>query len=214
MKGRENFEERNEIPPLPFLLSCLPLSLSPSFLHSLPLSFPPSLLLSHPPPFPLSFPPSPPPFSLTLIPSLLPSLPPSSHTQGTFFYSARTLRLMQKYASNTFLPQIYVAVPDRNRILFCRIFQLHHRVQRAIALSFRLGRGSYVLHGRIRYSCGYIACMSPTFSRSSALQRVKLSDALKIRNRTIFNFYPGLPHILFYTSNKMLILKFDTSKVG
>ena len=143
MKGRENFEERNEIPPLPFLLSCLPLSLSPSFLPSLPSSFFPSLSSPlSPPPFPLSFPPSPPPFSLTLIPSLFPSLPPSSHTQGTFFHSARTLCLMQKYASNIYLPQIYVAVPDRNRIIFRRIFQPYHQVRCAIALSFRLGRGS------------------------------------------------------------------------
>ena len=38
--------------------------------------------------------------------------------------------------------------------------------------------------------------MSPTLSRSSALQRVKLGDALEIRDGIIFNFYPGLPHVL------------------
>ena len=38
--------------------------------------------------------------------------------------------------------------------------------------------------------------MSPTLSRSSALQRVKLCDALEIRNRIIFDFYPGLPHMV------------------
>ena len=33
------------------------------------------------------------------------------------------------------------------------------------------------------------------FSGSSALQHVKLSDALEIRNRIIFGFYPGRPHV-------------------
>ena len=77
-----------------------------------------------------------------------------------------------------------MAVPDRN-----------HRVRRAVALSFHLGRGSYALRGCIRYSCVYIVRMSPTLSGSSALQCVKLSDVLEIRNGIIFNFYLGLPHI-------------------
>ena len=37
--------------------------------------------------------------------------------------------------------------------------------------------------------------MSPTLSGSLALQCVKLSDALEIRNGIIFDFYPGLPHV-------------------
>ena len=60
-----------------------------------------------------------------------------------------------------------------------------------------LGWGSYVLRERIRYSCIYIACTSPTLSESSALQHVKLSDALEIRNRIIFDFYSGLPHVCY-----------------
>ena len=40
--------------------------------------------------------------------------------------------------------------------------------------------------------------MSPTLSRSSALQRVKFSDALEIRNGIIFDFYSGLPHIVLF----------------
>ena len=94
-------------------------------------------------------------------------------------------------------PFTYVAVPDRNRILVHRVFREHQQVQRATALSFRLGRGSYALSGRIRYSCVYIARMSPTISGSSALQYVKLGDALEIRNGIIFDFYSGLPHMAF-----------------
>ena len=58
-----------------------------------------------------------------------------------------------------------------------------------------LGTGLYALRGHIRYSYIYIACMSPTLSGSSVLQRVKLGDALEIRNGIIFDFYLGLPHI-------------------
>ena len=93
---------------------------------------------------------------------------------------------------------LFVAVPDRNRILVHRVFRPHQQVQRATALSFRLGRGSYALRGRTRYSCVYIARMSSTLSGSLALQRVKLGDALEIRNGIIFDFYSGLPHLYIY----------------
>ena len=88
-----------------------------------------------------------------------------------------------------------MAVPDRNRILFHHVFRAHHRVRRAMALSFRLGRSSYTLRRCIRYSCVYTARMSPTLSGSSALQRIKLSDALEIRNGIISDFYSRLPHM-------------------
>ena len=86
-------------------------------------------------------------------------------------------------------------IPDRNRILFHCVFRAHHRVRRAIALSFHLGRSSYALRRHIRYSCIYIVRMSPTLSGSSVLQRVKLGDALEICNGIIFDFYSGLPHV-------------------
>ena len=60
-----------------------------------------------------------------------------------------------------------VAVPNRNQILFRRIFQAHHRVWCAIALNFHWGRGSCALHKCIRYLCIYTSCMSPALSRSS-----------------------------------------------
>ena len=60
-----------------------------------------------------------------------------------------------------------VAVPKRNQILFCRIFQAHHRVWCAIALNFHWGRGSCALHRCIRYLCIYTSCMNPALSRSS-----------------------------------------------
>ena len=38
--------------------------------------------------------------------------------------------------------------------------------------------------------------MSPTRNGSSALQRFEHGNAFEIRNRIMFDFYPGLPHIL------------------
>ena len=74
--------------------------------------------------------------------------------------------------------------------------------------NFCSGRGSYVLRGCIRYSRIYIVRMSPAPSRNSALQRIKLGDALEIHDGIIFGFYSGLPHIYvvhfcLYTSSKI-----------
>ena len=34
-------------------------------------------------------------------------------------------------------------------------------------------------------------------------KRIKLGDALEIRDGIIFDFYPGLPHMLFYYSHNL-----------
>ena len=38
--------------------------------------------------------------------------------------------------------------------------------------------------------------MSPALDGSSALQRFERSNAIEIRNGIMFDFYPGLPHVL------------------
>ena len=38
--------------------------------------------------------------------------------------------------------------------------------------------------------------MNPTLNGSSEIQHFERSDTFKIRNKVIFVFYPGLPHIL------------------
>ena len=45
----------------------------------------------------------------------------------------------------------------------------------------------------------YTARTSTTLNQSSALQHLLCSNMIKIRNRIMFDFYPGLPHI--YNSN-------------
>ena len=39
------------------------------------------------------------------------------------------------------------------------------------------------------------ARMSPTLSKSSVLEHFERSNAIKVRNGTMFDFYPGLPHV-------------------
>ena len=41
----------------------------------------------------------------------------------------------------------------------------------------------------------YTVCMSPALNRSSALECYKRSNAIKICNRIMFDFYPGLPYM-------------------
>ena len=52
--------------------------------------------------------------------------------------------------------------------------------------------------------CIYEVHMNPALSGSSALLCVKLGDALEIRDRKIFYFYLGLPHMLVWSSKIFL----------
>ena len=64
----------------------------------------------------------------------------------------------------TFIYNVYVAVPFRNRRLFHYVFRSYHCLRSAISLNFRQEQGSYALHRFIRYSCIYEAHMSPTLN--------------------------------------------------
>ena len=48
--------------------------------------------------------------------------------------------------------------------------------------------------------------MSSSLNESSALERIERGYAIEIRNRIMFNFYPGLPHMIVAHSycNKLL----------
>ena len=39
--------------------------------------------------------------------------------------------------------------------------------------------------------------MSPTLNGSSVLQHFECGNAVELRNRIMFNLYPGLPHLLY-----------------
>ena len=39
--------------------------------------------------------------------------------------------------------------------------------------------------------------MSPALNNSSALERFECRNAIEIRNGIMFDFYPGLPHMLY-----------------
>ena len=47
-------------------------------------------------------------------------------------------------------------------------------------------------------TCMYAACtcMSPTLNGRSTLQHFECSNVVKKRNKIMFSFYPGLPHML------------------
>ena len=49
-----------------------------------------------------------------------------------------------------------------------------------------------------------MACMSPTLNGSSALEHFERGNVIEIRNGIIFDFCPGLPHILIMVSMQLL----------
>ena len=62
------------------------------------------------------------------------------------------------------------------------------------------------------------ARLCPTLNGSSALQHFKLGKMIEIRNGIMFDFYPGLPHIVLQVSkphpkmNPTAIVPKDTNK--
>ena len=45
---------------------------------------------------------------------------------------------------------------------------------------------------------------SPSLNGSSALEHFKHSNAIEIRNRILFDFYPGLPHMAYKTQYRLI----------
>ena len=77
------------------------------------------------------------------------------------------------------------------------IFRPRYRVQSGVAQNFCSGRGSYTVRRLIRYSCTFATCMSPALNESFAPQCFKHGNAVELRNRIMFDFHPGLPHMLY-----------------
>ena len=55
--------------------------------------------------------------------------------------------------------------------------------------------------------------MSPALNRSTALQRFKHGNTVKIRNGIMFNFYLGLPHLHSPHTALLLSLKITTNGI-
>ena len=76
------------------------------------------------------------------------------------------------------------------------MFHSHYYIRSALAWKFRYRWGSYTLGKLMNTYHIYTARLSPTFSRSSALEHFERSNASEIRNKIMFDFYLGLPHML------------------
>ena len=88
-----------------------------------------------------------------------------------------------------------VAVPARNQTLFCCIYRVHYCVQSALAWNFVEGEAHYTLGKLMNTYHIYTRHINPTLNRSSVLEHLSASNASKIRNGIMFDFYPRL-HIL------------------
>ena len=125
--------------------------------------------------------------------------------QQILWYHRGTIAAVKQKRSCTCSPECqvhhftYVAVQGRNWTLFRCIFRVHYRFQSAVMQYFSYRRGSYVLCKLMNTWHIYIAHIGPTPNRSSALQHFKRGNALEIRNRITFDFYPGLPRMSYNT---------------
>ena len=104
---------------------------------------------------------------------------------------------MQYYVNNIMLLykgiHMWQSRVEIKRLFRC-IFWQHRCVWSAVSLNL-YGWGSYVLCRCMNIWWVYVARMSPTPNRSSVIQYFELSYAIEIRDRIIFNFYTGLPHM-------------------
>ena len=85
------------------------------------------------------------------------------------------------------------AVPSRNRTLFYCVFRPLSCSQCCSAELLLRAKLTHIYHVFMHLRCG----CEPTLNGSSVLQRFEHSNVVEIRNRIVFDFYPGLPHILF-----------------
>ena len=89
----------------------------------------------------------------------------------------------------------YVAVPGRNQTLFCCAIELWSTVRKTSV------KGGAHMHSKVARipdnSTSYIWAL-PLMEVLCYMQRFKCSNAVKIRNRIMLDFYPGLPHIKFH----------------
>ena len=90
-------------------------------------------------------------------------------------------------------------ISGKNQTLFRCVFWPHYHVWSAVAQHFRYGWGLHSLCKLMNTWHVYTARMSPTLNGSSALQPFKHGNAIEMRNRIMFDFYPGLEHIYVYT---------------
>ena len=87
-----------------------------------------------------------------------------------------------------------VAVPGRKQTLFRSVLRSHYCVWSSISVMG--GTHTCCVYKLMNTWLIYIAWMSPTLNGSSALQCFERCNTIKICNGIMFNFYPGLPHLL------------------
>ena len=86
---------------------------------------------------------------------------------------------------------------SRVEIKHYSVAYLDHCVRSALAQNFHYRQGSYALGKLMNTYHIYTVHMSLALNGSSALEHFECSNVIEIRNGKMFNFYPGLPHMVF-----------------
>ena len=106
------------------------------------------------------------------------------HEQCQFYvFNNLTASFLQPSTTSSYVP-----VPDRNQILFCRVFQAHYRVWRTIAFSFCWRWVSYALYRCIKYSCIYTWALLLAEAQSTIAWQTQLSTQNTPQNNIWFLF--------------------------
>ena len=66
-----------------------------------------------------------------------------------------------------------------------------------------------MLHRFMRYSYIYEARMSPALNGSSVIRRFEGNDAIEICDGITFDFYTGLPHLVYIILNQNPLLNYS-----
>ena len=93
---------------------------------------------------------------------------------------------------------IIVAVPGRNRTLFCCVFRPCYRAFEALSHSTSVKGGAHTRCVDISFIDAVSLRMSPALNESTVLQCFERSNVVEIHNRIMFDFYLGLPKLFSF----------------
>ena len=89
-----------------------------------------------------------------------------------------------------------MAVPGRNQTLFRCAFRSYYHIRSTVTQYFRYRWDSYLLCKIMNTWNVYTVHMSLTPRGSSALKRFECCNANEMSSGIMFDFYPGLPHMV------------------
>ena len=99
-----------------------------------------------------------------------------------------------EFLPGTAIELVYVAVPGRNLTLFYCVFRQHFHIQNCCSAELLLRAGLISTKRTTVHESKSTPCVWALPLMEVVLQHFERDNTVKIRNRIMFDFYPGLPH--------------------